>query len=390
MPEQQEGILIIDDEPDNIRILSNILMPYYSLKAATTAKEALAILESFSPDLILMDVILPDLDGYRLTRQIKENQKLKDLPVIFVSALDQAEDETRGFLAGGVDYIQKPLSPAIVRARVKNHLKIRAQQKKLEELNRILNTEMDLRSLEIYEMNRALQRANKDLLALSRLKADFLALISHEIRTPLNGIKGFSELLSLSLADNSEYQDYIQQLNLSLARLEGFSKKALLITELESDSYHLNLEKINIKEEIDKALETLMKGDFNDLYDKIVVELKEEYLKADLYLFSLALLYLLDNAFRYNEGDKIYIFSYQVEENIHLEIVNESSKPINCKEDQMFNPYFAARNHENLRSGLSLALLTLITQIHETQSFCKFDENKVHFVISFKAYKEDQ
>ncbi len=115
-------LLIVDDEPGNIRILSNILAEDYLLSAATNAKQALDLAKSQSPDLILLDMVMPEMDGLAVCEALKASEDTRDIPVIFVTSMNDPENEERGLLAGAVDYIRKPVSPPIVKARVKIHL----------------------------------------------------------------------------------------------------------------------------------------------------------------------------------------------------------------------------------------------------------------------------
>lgn len=117
-------ILVVDDEPVNLRVLKQILQEHYQLMFATNAKQAQELLKKELPDLILLDVMMPDMTGFELCARLKADEKLQKIPVIFVTALKDELDETQGFNVGAVDYITKPLSPAIVRARVKTHLSL--------------------------------------------------------------------------------------------------------------------------------------------------------------------------------------------------------------------------------------------------------------------------
>lgn len=115
-------ILIVDDEQVNIQILMSILEEEYKLNAAVDGETALHIAKSTKPDLILLDMVMPGMDGLALCRALKDDESTKEIPVIFVTALSDPQNEKLGFQAGAVDYISKPVSPPIVRARVKIHL----------------------------------------------------------------------------------------------------------------------------------------------------------------------------------------------------------------------------------------------------------------------------
>ena len=123
------SVLIVDDEPANIDILKDILIHQYQVKVAPSGEIALKIVSKAPPDLILLDVMMPHLDGLEVCRRLKADPATSSIPVIFVTALGQGEDEERGFAAGAVDYIAKPIVPAIVLARVKTHISLAHQQR---------------------------------------------------------------------------------------------------------------------------------------------------------------------------------------------------------------------------------------------------------------------
>lgn len=128
-------ILIVDDTPINIRLLAESLRQEYRVKVSTSGSEALEIVsapESF-PDLILLDVMMPGMDGFETCRRLRADEKTKDIPVIFMTALDSVEDKVAGFQAGGLDYITKPFQQAEVLARVETHITLRRKSIALEQ-----------------------------------------------------------------------------------------------------------------------------------------------------------------------------------------------------------------------------------------------------------------
>lgn len=125
-------ILVVDDEPTNLDILVNLLNPFYKVKAALNAEIAENILKMETrPDLILLDIMMPKIDGYQLCRRIKDNPFISDIPIIFVTTLYDQTSEMKGFDLGAVDYIMKPIRPGIVLARVKTHLQLADRRKQL-------------------------------------------------------------------------------------------------------------------------------------------------------------------------------------------------------------------------------------------------------------------
>ena len=141
-PEQESDrakILVVDDLPDNLRLLSNLLVQAgYDVRRAPDGAIALQNVPRFKPDLIMLDIMMPDLDGYEVCQQLKADPATRDIPIIFLSALDLTFDKVRAFEVGGADYIHKPFHPAEVLARVKHQLRIRQQHLQLQSQQAII------------------------------------------------------------------------------------------------------------------------------------------------------------------------------------------------------------------------------------------------------------
>lgn len=148
--EKKATVLIVDDSPDSVALLSSLLRSQYHVKVAISGERALAILASGdSPDLILLDIVMPDMDGYEVCRRLKLHAKTQEIPVIFLTSRSDAEDEERGFALGAVDYITKPISPPIVLARVSTHLRLKNVRDFLKDKNIYLEREVTRRTQEV-------------------------------------------------------------------------------------------------------------------------------------------------------------------------------------------------------------------------------------------------
>lgn len=135
MSQERPEIFVIDDNEINVEILVNVLRDEYSVSVALDGATALEDINAYPPDLVLLDVMMPDMDGYEVCQRLKQNPDTADIPVIFITARNEVEDEMRGFEAGAVDFITKPISPPLVRARAKNHLALRFSQQRLKDLS---------------------------------------------------------------------------------------------------------------------------------------------------------------------------------------------------------------------------------------------------------------
>jgi len=149
-PITKQTVLVVDDTPENIQILNGVLRPYYKVKAAPNGEKALKIVQSTTqPDIILLDIMMPDIDGYEVCRRLKANPATQKIPIIFVTAMSEAEDEKKGLDLGAVDYITKPINPAIVLARVRTHLALYDQTRELEKKVQERTAELQSTRLEI-------------------------------------------------------------------------------------------------------------------------------------------------------------------------------------------------------------------------------------------------
>lgn len=136
-------VLVVDDSPENLELMGGLLSDFYYVKVANSGSRALKILESASlPDLILLDVMMPDMNGWEVCQKIKSSKKLAEIAVIFLTARTSLEDEKMGFDLGAVDYISKPINPATLLSRVKTHLSLKSMSDALRDRNKILESEI--------------------------------------------------------------------------------------------------------------------------------------------------------------------------------------------------------------------------------------------------------
>ncbi|MEI2397656.1 two-component system response regulator [Paenibacillus sp. FSL R10-2199] len=142
-------ILVVDDTPDNISLLSGLLKEQYKVKVAINGEKALQVAKASPPDLILLDIMMPVMDGYETCRRLKEDGELREVPVIFLTAKEEVEDENLGFDLGAVDYITKPISSPILLSRVKTHLTLKQSKDFLADKNEFLEAEISRRIKEI-------------------------------------------------------------------------------------------------------------------------------------------------------------------------------------------------------------------------------------------------
>jgi len=223
------NIMAVDDNPANLRLLEGMLRQQgYQVRSFPRGRLALAAAAENPPELILLDINMPEMTGYEVCQRLKSDEKLAQIPVVFLSALDETGDKVKAFRSGGVDYITKPFQLEEVQARVETHIELQRLQRTLQLQNDNLGELVELRTTELAD-------ANARLRVLDRTKSDFLNLISHEFRTPLNGLLGVGELLleeSCSGSDGDELRGLFQR---SRQRILAILDDAMLLTQIEVD-----------------------------------------------------------------------------------------------------------------------------------------------------------
>ena len=233
-------LLVVDDQAFNIQILYQIFKGDYEVFMATSGAQALTLCADQSPDLILLDVVMPDMDGHEVCRRLKADPHTRDIPVIFVTGHNNSEEESLGLQLGAVDFISKPVNATVVRARVYSQLMLRETLRQVQELNETLEQRVAQRTA---ELERALEnlKQSQDNLANSEAKATLSTLfasVSHELGTPLGNSKMVASAMAeqtLSMAQDMEngqlkrsaLSAFMEQLNDGLALLQRNLERAV-------------------------------------------------------------------------------------------------------------------------------------------------------------------
>ena len=179
-------VLIVDDEPVNVATLTSMLSPEYEILEANSGQEACRIAEESIPDVILLDIVMPEMDGFEVLAKLKESDDVQDIPIIIITALNTIETEEKALRLGATDYITKPFHAGIVQLRVENQIKIIERDSIEHDLNVVLKLKSELIT--------AKDQAN----ASSKAKSEFLERMSHEMRTPMNAIMGMAQIAQVS------------------------------------------------------------------------------------------------------------------------------------------------------------------------------------------------
>lgn len=215
-------ILVVDDTPSNLQLLESLLQGEgFRVLEFLDGKAALEAARKTSPDLVLLDIMMPSIGGFEVCRQLKSDESLRHIPVLFMSALDDTDNKVRAFAEGGVDYITKPIQEEEVLARVRTHLQIGRQQREIH------------RQREMYrEQYEALQ-------ALEAQRDQLIHMIVHDMRAPLTGVIGYAEMLATGLrkAENVAFAERAERLVHASQTLRDMITMLLDINRLETDAF---------------------------------------------------------------------------------------------------------------------------------------------------------
>lgn len=297
-------ILAIDDTPVNLKTLGAALMPEYDIQVASSGAEGLACAAGSPPDLILLDVMMPGMDGYEVCRRLKADDRLKKIPVIFITAMAESEAENAGLELGAADYITKPINLPIAKLRIRNLLEREGLRKEVEQHRDQLEEQVRERTMSLSIAKEAAEGAN-------RLKAAILANISHEFRTPMNGILGMVGMARRRI-DDPKVLDYLtkaeQAANHLLATLTGLLDLAM------AESKRLTLERtqFRIADVTAKAIESFETAlQTKHLTLKCAADMAgpdlQEWLLGDPFRIEQVLHELIDNAIKFSAKGTITI-----------------------------------------------------------------------------------
>jgi two-component system sensor histidine kinase/response regulator len=366
MPEIQQNtrtnILLVDNIPSNLNFLSDILSQEgFGIILATHGKEAVITARRELPDLILLDVAMPDMDGYSVCEELKSDPSARDIPIMFLTARNEREDIIRGFEVGAVDYIMKPFSYTELVARVKTQLELRNKTQqlqsvnlRLEEIVRQRTAELQNSNKDLFELNHKLKAAYEELSTLHKVKDEFMRHINHELRTPLQGIHGFTLILE-DLIQSPEQKEYLHSINHLVNRLVQLSEISLLFTEIRADNYKLNLEEINLNEfilSLSRQIETHQR--------KIILDLSESQIliKSDQKLLTTCVNLIVENAIKFSPDLSLITIKTLKSDNKALLEIQDQGPGFSRKALKNIFELFSTDNLQYKTEGFGIGLAT--------------------------------
>lgn len=343
---EKPKILIVDDTPTNLSILEEILEEDCSISIAQSGTQALKLTEKFQPDLILLDVNMPGIDGFETCNKLKSREATRNIPVIFITARTEPEDVIQGFNEGGVDYITKPFNHSEVIARVQTHLKIQ-------------------------QLIRQLESRNDQLKELNELKNKFLGMASHDMRNSLSAIKGYSQILIEDLEElpketKDRFLNFIFKSSENMFRMVN---ELLDVSVIESGRLKLDLHSASLQ---NLANHHIMINRF--FADKKNIRLHSDLLdvsqcQMDSNKIGQVIDNLLSNAIKFSEsGKNIFVSLEEQKGKLVFSVKDEGpgiSEDDQAKLFQHFQKLSARPTAGESSSGLGLAISKKMIEAHK-------------------------
>jgi signal transduction histidine kinase len=246
MDNARARILVIDDTPANLMVLATALSGEFVFQLATSGQAGLDLAQGNPPDLVLLDVMMPEVDGFATCRRFKATPELVHVPIVFVTALSDNESEVEGLRLGAADFIHKPIQVDIARQRIRNLLERETLRRALQDSKQHLETAVAQRTAELELTNAELALAKEAAEAAYRVKSSFLANMSHELLTPLNTVTGMTGLLSARLTD-PELRSMSRSVEDASRKLLNIIKDMLFLARSEGELGKLPLEPFDLE-----------------------------------------------------------------------------------------------------------------------------------------------
>jgi len=342
-------ILIVDDNPANLRALKLILeREFFHVRAAISGELALDSMKVELPDIVLLDIMMPNKNGFEVCEEMKANELTKDIPVLFISALDDLADKIKAFSVGGVDYIPKPFYAHEVIARVNTHITLYKSQKELKRVNQ-----------KLYEHSINLERLNKEL-------NSFSYSVSHDLRSPLRSIAGFAQIL---LEDYHESLDetannYIDTILRNSKHMEQLIDGLLQLSKI--SQFELVRADVNLSDTVKQSLNHLLQLDESSNAEVKVAD--NIICSCSPTLANIAISNLLNNALKYTKYSKDPKVEFGVAKKNGKDtyFIRDNGIGLDMKfAEKIFLPFHRLQRDKKYEgSGIGLATVKRVIDVH--------------------------
>jgi PleD family two-component response regulator len=357
---KETEILVVDDLPANIDVIVGILSVAYKIRVATSGKRALKIaISNTPPDLILLDIMMPEMDGFEVCRRLKENPMTANIPVIFLTAKSDVETTIEGFELGAVDYINKPVEPALLRMRVKNHLDLKFSKDELR-----------------YQVD--------GLMETARLREDVERISRHDLKNPLGLIINKAAQILNDKFLPKRYWQQIQDIEVAGTTILNMVNSSLNLYKMETNSYHfepVNVDIIKVISKVEKDMKHILKE--NNIDINITADSDCIYIKGEELLCYSIFSNLIKNAVEASICGESIEVSVAKGKKVMVVIHNPAVIPESVK-DHFFIKYATANKSSG--TGIGTYSAKLMVEVQEgSLTFTSSAEQGTRLFLEFPA-----
>lgn len=343
-------ILIVDDLPENLQVLAGLLTEQgYEILAATSGSRALALVRNRKPDLVLLDIMMPEVDGFEVCRELKADADSADIPVIFITARTETEDILRGFELGAVDYVTKPFRPPELLARVRTHLELKSARDLFATYNKQLE-----------RISRHLRRLNED-------KNRFLSIVSHDIRGAFGNVISMSRILTdPEPVDQNDSRELLTDIGIEAEHMIALAENLLNIDAIERREIRLHTARVETQPLVEFAIQAhQMASQAKNLTFELHCD--GSAINGDLTACRQILSNLVSNAVKYSAPNKrVWIEAVRDgTSEVRLSVRDEGAGISEEDQKKLFKPFMRlSRKSENIEHsiGLGLSIVRLMAE----------------------------
>lgn len=345
------SILVVDDNEMNVDLLVNILERYhFKIYTATRGQEALEIVEKHLPEIVLLDINMPGMSGYEVCRQMKANEASKDIPVMFISALDDMDNVLEGFEAGGVDYITKPFKYREVIARVKTQVTLSRQKRQIEKMR---------------------EREHQHYESMDKLRRQFIGSATHDLKNPLFVISGYADMLEMSpdIGSDTQLLGFVHSIQRGVEKMSGLVHDILDLLQLETE-VTLTKTLVDFQTFLQQATNDLLIR-ATDKNIKLTVHPPDETveIQIDIQRMGRVLDNLVTNAIKYTpEGGQVDVIGKVGHQTVVIEVLDTGLGIPGDNLPKIFEPFERVNTEEHMAqegTGLGLSIVRTLVEQHD-------------------------
>jgi signal transduction histidine kinase len=394
MSGERKIIIAVDDNLENLNALKNTLKETYKVYPIPSALEMFDLLQHVQPDLILLDIEMPEMNGYEAIKKLKGDDKYHEIPIIFLTSMSDEQSEMEGLKLGAVDYIHKPFVTPLLLQRIKTHLSLMEQQKMILDRNKEIEELLEIKTKEVSLREVAEMEAQN----ASHAKGEFLSHMSHEIRSPLNAVIGMINIANGS-NDIQTIKSYLEKAGNASKYVLGVINDILDMSKIEANKLELSFNDFNFERMLSNIIDvTSVRA--QEKYQQLVVNMNPnvpQFIISDELRLSQVITNLMTNAIKFTpDNGKIELNAEKVEEQndeitLKIEVADSGIGISPEQQKKLFTSYNQADSSITKNfggTGLGLAISKRIVELMQGTIWIESELGKgSKFIFTIKAKK---